>query len=217
VTLGLEQRERWFPIIRGEELVPRHIAHAQLLGQELALWRDDAGRANAWENRCPHRGVRLSIGTNYGSELRCRYHGWRFASGTGQCAYIPAHPTLNPPASARVRTFAAAERYGYLWVSLAQAPPPPYEEGLEDHQITTLRSLFVEAPAGEVNAAWEELKPPDVQYVRWLQPVDDFRTMLHAAVLDAPLTGDRLAMLRLQHSVMVRIRERAESRHAGSR
>jgi phenylpropionate dioxygenase-like ring-hydroxylating dioxygenase large terminal subunit len=81
---------RWFAVARGAELALRHVMHTQLLGQEIALWRDDAGALNAFENRCPHRGVRLSIGTNTGMELRCQYHGWRFASGGGRCAFIPA-------------------------------------------------------------------------------------------------------------------------------
>ena len=72
---------RWFPVCRGEEAAPRHIVHTALLGQELAVWRADDGAVNAWENRCPHRGVRLSVGTNLGDRLKCRYHGWTYESG----------------------------------------------------------------------------------------------------------------------------------------
>ena len=93
----MEFENRWFPVARSEEVVARHVVQTQLLGQEAALWRDDSGLANAWENRCPHRGVRLSIGINTGSELQCRYHGWRYASGGGQCTFIPAHPDQKPP------------------------------------------------------------------------------------------------------------------------
>ena len=102
---------RWFPVGRGAEVVSRHIAQTQLLGEEIAVWRDDAGSLNAWQNRCPHRGVRLSIGTNTGTELRCQYHGWRFASGSGQCSVIPAHPTQKPASSVRVKTYARSEEH----------------------------------------------------------------------------------------------------------
>jgi phenylpropionate dioxygenase-like ring-hydroxylating dioxygenase large terminal subunit len=47
----------------------RHVFQAQLLGREFAVWRADDGNVNVWENRCLHRGVRLSIGINEGSEL----------------------------------------------------------------------------------------------------------------------------------------------------
>src|SRR5579872_3677400 len=78
-------RTAWYPIADETDLPFRHVYHAILLGQELAVWRADDDTINVWENRCLHRGVRLSIGTNLGSELRCQYHGWRYANGTAAC------------------------------------------------------------------------------------------------------------------------------------
>ena len=34
-------RSRWFPVARVEEAVPRHVVQVELLGQEMAVWRDD--------------------------------------------------------------------------------------------------------------------------------------------------------------------------------
>jgi len=152
--------KRWFPVARGEEVVPRHVVHTQLLGQELAVWRDDAGAVNAWENRCPHRGVRLTIGTNTGTELRCRYHGWRYAGGSGQCSFIPAHPTQKPASTLRARVFPVLERGGYVWVTLetvegsAADASPPAGASLPalPADALCLRSLFVRAPAARVAA-----------------------------------------------------------------
>jgi phenylpropionate dioxygenase-like ring-hydroxylating dioxygenase large terminal subunit len=78
------------------DLPPRHVYHGQLWGRELAVWRADDGFVNVWEKRCLHRGVRLSIGLNEGHELRCLYHGWRYANRTAGCTYIPAHPADAP-------------------------------------------------------------------------------------------------------------------------
>ena len=100
--------------------MPRHVAHTALLGQELAVWRADDGTVNAWENRCPHRGVRLSIGTNLGHALKCRYHGWTYESGSARCIAIPCHPRLTPAAAIRVRAYPCAERQGFVWVRLAE-------------------------------------------------------------------------------------------------
>jgi nitrite reductase/ring-hydroxylating ferredoxin subunit len=163
---------RWFPVARSAEIVPRHVAQAQLLGREIALWRSDAGAVNAWENRCPHRGVRLSIGYNMGNELRCQYHGWRFAAGSGQCTLIPAHPTQKPASGVRVGVYAVVERYHLVWVNLdmptgtadgagAAVPTPiptvasEFELGgvAESPQDTTLRSIFVNAPVEVVSGA----------------------------------------------------------------
>jgi phenylpropionate dioxygenase-like ring-hydroxylating dioxygenase large terminal subunit len=211
------ERERWYPLSRSEELVPRHIAHAQLLGQELALWRDDVGRANAWENRCPHRGVRLSIGSNCGSELHCRYHGWRFASASGQCTFIPAHPTQKPASTIKARTFPVEERYGFVWVALFDAPPLSSDKRLQGRHVTTMRSLSVQAPPHSVATALSELSWPSSKRVHWLQPVDEQCTVVHAALLDLPAEADLLAVLRVHNAELARVRDLAESRHQNQR
>ena len=36
----------------------------------VALWRSASGEVNAWEDRCPHRCLRLSLGVSEGDNLR---------------------------------------------------------------------------------------------------------------------------------------------------
>ena len=109
---------RWFAVSACDAVPPGHVAYTQLLGQELVLWRSAAGVLNAWENRCPHRGVRLTLGSCVGEELRCQYHAWRFASGSGQCTHIPSHPQQKPASTIRAPRAAAI---------LAVARPMPLE------------------------------------------------------------------------------------------
>lgn len=75
-------RSQWHPIAAAHDLPYRHVFHGQLLGREFAVWRADDDYVNIWENRCLHRGVRLSIGLNDGRELKCQYHGWRYSNRT---------------------------------------------------------------------------------------------------------------------------------------
>jgi nitrite reductase/ring-hydroxylating ferredoxin subunit len=151
--------DRWFPVARSEEVISRHVVQTQLLGQEIAVWRDDAGSVNAWENRCPHRGVRLSIGFNTGTELRCQYHGWRYATGSGQCTFIPAHPAQKPSSAIRTNVYGSIEQNGFVWVHLGPQPQAPALPTLptlptpETPQAITLRSIFVEAPTSAVAEA----------------------------------------------------------------
>lgn len=113
----------WYPVASSDDLPFRHVYHGQLLGQELAIWRADDGYVNVWENRCLHRGVRLSIGINDGAELKCQYHGWRYANRTAGCTYIPAHPADAPARRITNRTYPVKERFGLVWAALAADVP----------------------------------------------------------------------------------------------
>jgi phenylpropionate dioxygenase-like ring-hydroxylating dioxygenase large terminal subunit len=105
----------WHPVAAATGLPAGKIVPAALLGHELALFRDPDGGVHAWEDRCPHRGTRFSIGRLEAGQVVCAYHGWRFDAG-GQCTAIPALPDHRPPASACARAYATAERYGLIWV-----------------------------------------------------------------------------------------------------
>ncbi len=138
------------PVAAGADLVPRHVVRSRLLGRPLAIWRADDGFINIWEDRCIHRGMRLSAGVNDGAELVCQYHGWRYSNRNGNCSYIPAHPGEAPAGGLRVPTFACAERYGLVWSGGSPDAEPPSIPALEDSEVLVLRSLPVNAPAALV-------------------------------------------------------------------
>ena len=119
----------WHPVAASGDLVPDRLVSARLLGQDMVLWREPDGSVRAWEDRCPHRGTRLSIGHIEGGEVVCAYHGWHFDTA-GRCALIPAHPDLASRTQARVTTYSAQERYGLIWVRLGSGTnkPPPFPE-----------------------------------------------------------------------------------------
>ena len=131
----------WHPVARSDDAIPRHVYQAKLQGRELALWRADDGYMNAWENRCLHRGVRLSVGSNLGTELRCIYHGWRYSSRTAGCTYIPAHPADAPAQTICNRIFPCEERYGLVWVTENDGGSPPSLSALDTGSPFPLRSL----------------------------------------------------------------------------
>jgi phenylpropionate dioxygenase-like ring-hydroxylating dioxygenase large terminal subunit len=123
----------WHPVAACAAIGKGEVRAAALLGRELALWRGDDGVLHAWEDRCPHRGTRLSIGRVHGAAITCAYHGWSF-DGAARCIRVPALPGFTPPASACATAYAAKERYGLVWVSIG-APAedvPPYPEYDDD-------------------------------------------------------------------------------------
>lgn len=143
-------QHRWHPIASSEDLEYRHTFHGQLLGREFAVWRADDGNVNVWENRCLHRGVRLSIGINDGTELTCQYHGWRYANRTAGCTYIPAHPADSPARTICNRTYPAVERYGLVWSGEAPEGDLPAVEQFTGSNILPLRPIPVDATAQAV-------------------------------------------------------------------
>lgn len=147
-----QDAHRWYPIAGTEDTPKRHVHQARLLGQELAVWRADDGFVNVWENRCLHRGVRLSIGINDGRELKCQYHGWRYANRSGGCTYIPAHPADAPARTICTRTYPAQEQYGVTWASLHPGGAPPVVASLADDPWP-MRGITVHAPLDAVAEA----------------------------------------------------------------
>jgi ferredoxin-NADP reductase/nitrite reductase/ring-hydroxylating ferredoxin subunit len=138
---------RWHPIAASTDLVARHVFHGQLMGREFAVWRADDGYVNIWENGCLHRGVRLSIGINDGRELKCQYHGWRYANRTAGCTYIPAHPADAPARTITNHTYPAVERYGMVWTAEEPEGEVPTIGGLSEGEELVLRPIPLNAAA----------------------------------------------------------------------
>jgi phenylpropionate dioxygenase-like ring-hydroxylating dioxygenase large terminal subunit len=111
------EKEHWHPVALSEAVTEAPLA-AALLQQPLVLWRDRLGAVQAWDDCCPHRGARLSLGRICAGRLECPYHGWQFDS-QGQCVHVPALPDFVPPASHSARTYVCVEQYGLVWVRMA--------------------------------------------------------------------------------------------------
>ncbi|MCV6584004.1 MAG: Rieske 2Fe-2S domain-containing protein [Marinibacterium sp.] len=129
---------------------PGDVHPAILNGFELAVWRDSAGQLNLWEDRCPHRGMRLSFGFVRQDRLTCLYHGWEFGSDSG-CKRIPAHPDLEPPKTLCAKPFAVAERFGMVVLNGA-----PHDDGT----WYGVRTIFVPRPLQDVAI-------PDISETPW--------------------------------------------------
>lgn len=136
------ERSLWHPVVESERVTADAPRAARLLGIDLVLWRDSAAQVNAWADRCPHRGTKLSLGALIdgpgGLRLECLYHGWQFASN-GQCMVIPAVPAFTPPDSHRACTHQAREAQGLVWVRLAPGPSElPTFDGEADPRLRKL-------------------------------------------------------------------------------
>lgn len=206
--MSQETAAAWYPVALSADLEPGTSTGTRLHGREIVVWRDSAGEAHVWEDRCPHRGMRLSFGFVRGDRIACLYHGWQFDVG-GVCRFIPAHPQLAVPPTITVERFAAAERLGMVWVfageAAAASAPPTGNVATEP-----VRSLWLDAGAEAVWAALAHAPPPfdgaaadrsqagplvtlragSACLYAAVQPATAQATVLHLAV-DGAAAGDR--------------------------
>lgn len=211
----------WYPIASSEDLPFRHVYQGQLLGRELAVWRADDGNVNVWENRCLHRGVRLSIGINEGQELKCQYHGWRYANQSAGCTYIPAHPADAPARRIENRKYPVREAFGLVWSAANDDQPFAPFDGAQGEDWFPLRPMPVDAAPEDVVAGLARLAPDDQPAdllpgmavrlgaaVFFVQPVDAGRAVIRGLLAGQP--HDAMAALRQHNETLTKLRDRLE-------
>jgi nitrite reductase/ring-hydroxylating ferredoxin subunit len=150
--------EGWYPITLSASIDPGTSAGARLLGQELVVWRDNSGVAHVWEDRCPHRGMKLSFGFVRGDHIACLYHGWQYDTA-GHCRYIPAHPDLDVPKTIKTNVFGAVEAAGMIWVGPSEGTGPSPALG-DFGETLPVRSLYLDCNAGIASEALNAFAPP---------------------------------------------------------
>jgi phenylpropionate dioxygenase-like ring-hydroxylating dioxygenase large terminal subunit len=119
-------RNFWYPV------APSWMVHGAPVGvtrlsERIVLWRDKDGAAHALEDRCPHRGARLSLGWNIGDRVACWYHGIE-VGGDGTVLRVPAQTSCPLEGQRAVKSYSVQERHGAIFVwfgdALHEAPAP---------------------------------------------------------------------------------------------
>jgi phenylpropionate dioxygenase-like ring-hydroxylating dioxygenase large terminal subunit len=136
-------RDYWYPVARSADVRDKPVP-VTLLDERVVLFRTEAG-ISALKDLCIHRGSPLSLGWLGPDRLVCAYHGWEYAPD-GACLRIPSLPEGKTiPRKARAVAYQAAERYGLVWVCLADQPAepiPPYPAYDDTAQATVLYDAF---------------------------------------------------------------------------
>jgi len=113
----------WFPVAAATAVRSAPVA-ATLLDVDLVVYRIGSTIAVA-HDRCPHRGVPLSLGCIEGDALVCAYHGLHYGMD-GQCRKIPSQPNTKPSSRFRLTMLPAIERYGLIWTCLDPPQGEPF-------------------------------------------------------------------------------------------
>lgn len=105
--------DAWYVIAWSEELPANGRLAKTILGRPIVAFRGEDGVARAVADRCPHRGVPLSMGTVVDNHIRCPYHALEFDGG-GICVRNP-HIKADP-GRLTVPHHPVVERHGAVWV-----------------------------------------------------------------------------------------------------
>lgn len=123
VDTGL--KNMWHPVLPSWGLNDAPLGLTRL-AQNIVLWRDKDGLAHAIEDRCPHRGARLSLGWNLGDRLACWYHGVQVGKD-GRVKLVPAVDDCSMAEEREVRSFPVTECNDAIFVFFGEEnkEPPP--------------------------------------------------------------------------------------------
>jgi phenylpropionate dioxygenase-like ring-hydroxylating dioxygenase large terminal subunit len=119
-------RDLWYPVVASWEISSAPLGITRL-GENIVLWRDTQGQVHALEDRCPHRGARLSMGWNLGDRVACWYHGVEVAAD-GVVKAVPAVSACPLVGEKCIRSYLVQERHGAVFLFFAASEQPKVPE-----------------------------------------------------------------------------------------
>lgn len=106
-------RKCWYAAGWSRDFAPEALTSVTILNEPIVIYRKTDGAAVALHDRCCHRFAPLSMGRIEGDDLRCMYHGLKFAP-SGKCVEIHGQPKIPP--QALVRTYPIVDKYSIAWL-----------------------------------------------------------------------------------------------------
>jgi phenylpropionate dioxygenase-like ring-hydroxylating dioxygenase large terminal subunit len=153
----------WYVVAESKQLRANAILSRMILGEWLAIFRGDDGKAVALRDKCMHRNSRLSKGKVCQGQIHCPYHGWVYDKN-GQVVAVPAEgKDFSQTTTRRSPSYETMEKDNYIYVRLAKQPseefqpfPMPYHKqtGWEtvrvinrfNNNVTNCAENFIDIP-----------------------------------------------------------------------
>lgn len=140
-----------------------------ILDTPVVMYRTEKGEPAALFDRCPHRGIQLSLGKVVNDRMQCPYHGMEF-NAQGVCKKIPSSATI--PDRMQVDSYPVVDVWHYLWIWMGD--PEAADEAL----IPDLGAWGFQQQGWHSRAA--VLLPTPSNY---LMPVENFLDASHISFL----------------------------------
>ena len=113
-------RRYWHVVAATAQLDEDPVRPVRVLGEDLVLYRDEAGKLGLIGQRCAHRGISLAYGIPQANGLRCAYHGWVY-NEQGQVVDMPFEPACLP---LKITAYPVQELGGLIFAYLGPTPAP---------------------------------------------------------------------------------------------
>ncbi len=126
--MGAMMRRYWHPVCTSEQLPQPDCPplRVTLLGENLVVFRDTAGRVGVFDELCMHRGASLALGRVEEGGIRCLYHGWKFSVG-GEVLETPNQRDPKYKARMKAPAYPVREEGGVVWTYLGPKDlEPPF-------------------------------------------------------------------------------------------
>ena len=127
-------RNCWYMAGWSRDFARDELKAVTMLNEQIVIYRKNDGGLVALQDRCCHRFAPLSLGRIENDDLRCMYHGLKFAP-SGKCIEIPGQSKIPPQAC--VRAYPIVDKYSGAWVwmgdpALADVSLIPDFVGIDD-------------------------------------------------------------------------------------
>ena len=180
--MGELLRRYWHPIglVADASTTPRKV---RVLGEDLILFRDGAGRAGLVYPHCTHRGTSLYYGKVEERGIRCCYHGWLF-DVQGHCLEQPCEPEGGRSRDKRRQPwYPVQELYGLVWAYLGPSEKKPVLPRYDCLEVMD-DGEFIEADDSSIGGGGPQIIP-----CNWLQHYENLVDPFHVVILHSSFSG----------------------------
>lgn len=169
-------RRYWQPLCpAGEITAEAPKKRVTIMGENLLVFRDGAGRLGCVEEFCKHRGVSLYHGFTEDDGIRCCYHGWKY-DRDGACVDMPLEPEGGGRFrdSIRLKSYPVRELGGLLFTYMGPDPEqapllPRWDVLARDDGARNIRIL----PIHRCNWLQVQENTADSTHTYWLHGIMD--------------------------------------------